>query len=89
MLGTGVFKSEDSDERLAQPLKGESRLGQLSADEPRLLTQVTGAQYRATARPPVTDSAGNQGTVAAIEVNGQTFVGLNSHNYAGGDGLAL
>ncbi|TWI33881.1 DUF4781 domain-containing protein [Paracoccus sulfuroxidans] len=55
-----------------------------SANAQQVLTQ-----YRQTAQPPVTDAAGGQGTLAAVEVNGQTYVGMNSFNYNGGEGLAL
>ena len=55
-----------------------------SANAQQVLTQ-----YRQTAQPPVTDAAGGQGTLAAVEINGQTYVGMNSFNYNGGEGLAL
>lgn len=58
---------------------------ELTADN----AQAVVVRYRIDARPPVSDSRGNQGTVAAVQIDGQTFVGLNSHNYQGGDALAL
>lgn len=46
-------------------------------------------QYRSNAQPPISDASGGVGTVAMVEVNGQTFVGVNSHNLNGGEGMAL